>query len=206
MRSGYPSRDPHPSKTFHHRISSRATLRVRRPPGPAVAPWQASATVRIAESSADTVPDVDALQPATASTCRASFPGACLSVEPDGAPFVSRTGTLRRGCLPRKNADVHPAALPSLRHSRRPTPARASSTSLSIRRLPHRITLMPANRCHSEKGAARSSPLAPPPPWRRPKNRVRQRCRPLSAGPRSILPLRRGGRPDEILRSCRSRF
>jgi hypothetical protein len=37
-------------------------------------------------SSADTFPAVYALHPADASTCRASFPGACLAVEPEGAP------------------------------------------------------------------------------------------------------------------------
>src|SRR5688500_2366055 len=62
----------------------------RRAQGLAVVLSQASATVSIAESSTDTFPAVHALQPAAASTCRASFPGACLTDEPEGAPLRPR--------------------------------------------------------------------------------------------------------------------
>jgi hypothetical protein len=65
---------------------SHASLRVRRAARLAVVPSQAPATVSIAESSAGTFPAVYTLQPAAASTCCASFHGACLTVEPEGVP------------------------------------------------------------------------------------------------------------------------
>jgi hypothetical protein len=64
-------------------VASQPAGRAARP---AVVPSQASATVSIAGSSADTFPAVYALHPADASTCRASFAGACLAVELAGAP------------------------------------------------------------------------------------------------------------------------
>jgi hypothetical protein len=122
----------------------QATLRVHRAAKPAVMPSQAPATVSIAESSADTFPAPYALQPADASTCCASFPGACLVVEPEGAPVHPHTGTLppplvrsgssrdraagigdgrllaRSGGIgaPSKKFSWHPAAPPSLTRSR----------------------------------------------------------------------------------------
>jgi hypothetical protein len=104
-------------------ISLQATLRVRRAARPAVVPSQASATVSIAESSADTFPAVDAPHPAAATTCRASFPEACLAVEPEGnagasagpgtspSPFVrsgsprDRAAGIGDGWLPRRSGD-----------------------------------------------------------------------------------------------------
>jgi hypothetical protein len=67
----------------------QATPRVGRAAKPAVVPSQAPATVSIAESSANTFPAAYPLHPADASTCRASFPGACLTVEPGGSAGAS---------------------------------------------------------------------------------------------------------------------
>jgi hypothetical protein len=75
-----------PPKTGSSQIGLQATPRVRRAAKSAAVPSQAPATVSIAESSADTFPAVYALHPADASTCRASFAGACLAVELEGAP------------------------------------------------------------------------------------------------------------------------
>jgi hypothetical protein len=123
----------------------QTTLRVRRAARPALVPSQAPATVSIAESSADTFPAVYAPHPADASTCRASFPGACLAVASEGGAGASagpgrclplscgpgvheiaRRGSVtadsgalqRHGCLPQKTrmAPCHiPPPLPTLR-------------------------------------------------------------------------------------------
>jgi hypothetical protein len=86
----------------HRRFGCRSTLWVRRAARRAVVPSQAPATVSIAESSADTFPAVYAMHPADASTCRASFPGACLAVEPEGAPVrpPDQDGCLHLSCGP----------------------------------------------------------------------------------------------------------
>jgi hypothetical protein len=70
--------------------------------GRAVVPSQAPATVSIAESSAYTFPAVYPIQPADASTCRASFAGACLAVGPEGGAGASagQGRRLHRSCGP----------------------------------------------------------------------------------------------------------
>jgi hypothetical protein len=130
-------------KTGSWRMWLQATLGVFRA-GPAVVPWQASATVSIAESFAHTFTAVYAAQHADASTCRASFrePASPLRGRSAGAsagpgrcsPPCVRSGSSRdraadigdgwlraapAACMPpSKNADgpqPHPTPRPALR-------------------------------------------------------------------------------------------
>jgi hypothetical protein len=161
----------------HRRFGCKPACGVRRAARPAVVPSQAPATVSIAESSADTFPAVYAPHPADASTCRASFPGACLAVEPGGSagasagpgrvspPFVrsgsprDRAAGIGDGWLPGRSGGIVPPSknadgpLPHPHPSADPPPCLHEAQCRSEDRVPtpaDHIICRPCNEIHED--------------------------------------------------------